>query len=258
MDCCDGLDALEERPRLVIADPPYNLGQPYEDYHDKKPHDEYLDFTERWMSRAVEKLHDHGSLWVFAPDEWVSEMDVMARKDLGLYKRRHIVWAFTFGQASQNNFSKSHCHILYFVKTKSRFTFNEEVLRVPSARQAIYGDKRANGKGKLPDATWMLLRHQLEPYMTPDKDTWLVSRVCGTFNERAKHSPNQIPLPIMVRIVRACSNVGDLVVDLFAGTGSSGVACATYERRWVGYDVSATCVKKSQARVDLARKEAGF
>lgn len=252
-DCVEGLAEMPAGfANLIISDPPYNIGMPYSAYDDDKSYDEYMAWTERWLAAACRALHKHGALWIFAPEEWVSEIDVLAKRKFKLHKRRHVVWAFTFGQASQKNFTKSTCHLLYYVKTKTRFTFADDAVRVPSARQIVYNDPRQNPKGKQPDATWMLLKEQLEPYCGPDKDVWLENRICGTYNEREPHSPNQIPLPIMDRIVRATSNPGDVVLDLFAGAGGLGVAAVTAGRDYLGYDLSKVCVKRSTARIEAA------
>lgn len=248
-NCIKGLQSLTDKAKLIIADPPYDFGQPYDACDDKKGYEKYMNFTYQWTAAAVEALDQHGSMFVFCPDEWVSEIDVHMRHELEMYKRRHIIWAFTFGQKASKNFTRSHCHILYFSKTKSKYTFNFDAVKVPSARQLVYNDKRAAAGGKPPDATWMLLKDQLEPYMTPNVDTWLVSRICGSFKERKNHSPNQIPVPLMERIVLACSNPGDLVVDPFAGTCSSGVACALHNRPWKGFDLSKQCVGHGNKRI---------
>ncbi len=255
-DCVKGANSLPKgKAKTVIADPPYNFGVPYDSYADNKTYAEYIKWTRQWMTAAVNALDKQGSLFVFVPDEWVSEIDMLARHELRLYKRRHIIWTFTFGVACQGNFSRSHCHILYFTKQKTNRTFNDDAIRVKSARTLVYKDKRANPKGKLPDATWMLLMDQLEQYMTGDTDVWLESRICGTFKERAKHSPNQIPLPIMERIIKATTNKGDTVIDMFAGTGGSGVAATLLGRNYIGYDVSPECVRQSNAKIAAARKK---
>lgn len=256
IDCVEGMKALNISPTEIIADPPYDFGQPYDAYEDNKGYDEYMAFTKRWLLTAADVLHKHGSMFIFCPDEWVSEIDMFCRHRLKMTKRRQIEWCFTFGQAAQKNWTRAHCHILYMTMTKTRFTFNEDAMRVPSARQLRYNDKRANPKGKMPDDVWMLLKEQLEPYMGPDKDAWLISRVCGTYKERQKHSPNQIPVPLMERLVLACSNPGDLVCDPFCGTGSSGVACAMHGRGYVGFDLSKKAVAASQQRIDSV-KQAG-
>jgi len=243
------MERLDRKAQLVVADPPYNQGMPYDAYDDNKSYDDYMTWSEGWLSTAVDCLDRHGSLWVFCPDEWVSEIDLTCRKNLGMYKQGHIIWAFTFGQKASKRFTRSHCHLLWLTKTKGTYTFNFDAVKVPSARQLVYKDKRAAAGGKPPDATWMLLREQLEPHMGADKDVWLQSRVCGTFKERRKHSPNQIPVPIMERIVLATSNPGDLVVDPFCGTGASGVACKLHGRNWQGFDLSETAVKATNARI---------
>lgn len=253
-DCIAKMKLLpRDKHHLIIADPPYNRNMAYEAYADNKKYEEYVEWTKSWMRLAYRTLHEHGSMWIFAPDEWASEVDMFGRHGLKMTKRRHVVWAFTFGQCAQKNFTQSHCHILYFTKKKTRFTWNSKPLAVPSARQLMYADKRANPKGKMPDATWMLLQHQLEPFMTPDRDTWLVSRICGTFKERGDFSPNQIPVPIMERIVLATSNRGDYVLDPFAGTCSSGIACAMHGRNWLGLDLSKKCIVEGSRRLRAAK-----
>ncbi len=251
-DCITAMRTLKQRANLIIADPPYNYGQAYDSYSDNKSYTEYMDWTLSWLTAANEALDKRGTMWIFAPDEWVSEIDVAVKQKLRLHKRQHVIWAFTFGQNCRKKFTRSHCHLLYYVKDRTSFTFNPELLLVPSARQLIYKDKRADAKGRLPDDTWMLLHQQLLPYMGGDKDVWLESRVCGTFKERKNHSPNQIPVPIMERILLACSDPGDFVLDPFAGTCSSGVACAKHARKWQGYDLSKRCVLEGNRRIKEA------
>jgi site-specific DNA-methyltransferase (adenine-specific) len=251
-DCVRKLLELDTSPALIIGDPPYNIGAAYDAHADNLSYDEYMTWTKTWIAAATQRITPYGSMWIFIPDEWVSEIDLMCRQEFKWHKRRHVVWAFTFGQRAQKNFTRSHCHLLWLTKHRTRYTYNADKVAVPSARQLVYNDKRADPNGKPPDATWMLLREQLEPYMTPDTDTWLQSRICGTFKERKKHSPNQIPLPIMERIIAATSNKGDLVVDMFAGTGASGVVAKQLQRNWLGFDLSKVCVRESNARIAKA------
>lgn len=254
-DCERSLPNLVPRGAadLIVMDSPYNLGRKYHNYDDDRPHPEFIKKVLAWMNCIVDALHEHGSLWVFAPDEWVADA-VTTGNLLGLYRRSWIVWTYTFGVANQKNFSRSHTHILYFTKHRKKFTFNADAIRVPSARQLVYNDKRQNPKGKLPDNTWALLREHLEPYMTPDTDTWLQSRICGTFKERQKHMDNQIPLPMWERIILACSNPGDLVVDPFAGSFGSGEVCVKINRNYLGIDISKPYVQAGSVRLKAAKK----
>lgn len=248
-DCNEAFKKLAIKPALIVADSPYNYGMNYDSYHDKKPRDKFLDWMHSWILGAYNALDKYGSFWIFAPDEWVSEVDMYCRNFCKFYRRSWIVWSFGFGVASQKNFARSHTHILYFTKHGTNFTFNADPVRVPSDRQLLYDDKRANPKGKLPNNTWVLQKDEMERVLPPEGDTWYVSRICGTFKEREKHSPNQIPVPLMQRIITSTSNPGDFVVDPFAGTGASGVACAMHGRNWIGWDISNTCVKQSNRRI---------
>jgi DNA modification methylase len=246
---------------LVCADPPYNLGQDYDAYDDKKTREEYMRFTVQWLAAAKEALHKHGALWLAIGTHFVSEVDVLA-KSMGFHKRAQVVWYYTFGQNSSGNFTRSHTYWLYYTKSKSKYTFNvdDPAVRVPSARQLIYNDKRANPKGRLPDDTWILRPQDAPDAFQPAHDVWTFSRICGTFKAKLKVSPNQMPVAMIDRIVRLCSNERDLVVDPFSGTGTTAEACARINRRFVGCDVSEACVKVGNERLaatyaDMERKK---
>lgn len=256
--CHDSLSWLAglatESAHLVIADPPFNYGQDYGDakVNDKKTTEEYLQWSGRWLQLVKLVLHRHGTFWLFVPDEWVTDLDHYIRHTLELHRQSWVVWAYGFGVACQKNFSRSHTHILRYTRTKGRFTFNAHAVRVPSDRQLIYKDKRANPKGKLPNATWVLHRHEIEQHLNGDKDTWYQSRICGTFHERDRNTPNQIPVPLMDRIVLATSNPGDLVLDPFCGTCSSGIAAARHGRRYLGCDIRQAAITTGEKRIDAA------
>ncbi len=249
------MDRKEARPaNLIIADAPYNFGHPYDKYLDNIPWSAYIEWTHKWLEAAYDMLHVHGSMFLFYPDELASFVDVFCQQELGLHKRGQIIWAYTFGvcNAAGKNFSRSHAHILYYTKTKTKFTFNGWEVAVPSARALRYNDKRANPKGKMPDDIWILRKEQMEEVFTPDQDTWLENRVCGTYKAREKDSPNQIPVPLLDRIVKAASNPGDLVTDPFSGSGSTGVSAATLGRDYIGIDVSKRYLANSRKRIDQA------
>lgn len=235
--------------RLAVLDPPYNFGQGYLDYEDAKKPVEFMRWSNDWMAAVIDSLTDDGSLFLFCPEEWVSEFDLALRSMHRMHRRRHIIWAFTFGQAAVDNFTRSHCHILYMCKDPNNYVFNRKEVLVPSARQAVYKDPRAAAGGKSPDDVWMLFAEQLEPCMTGSKTVWLESRICGTFKERKDHSPNQLPLPMIERIVKACSNEGDLTLDPFGGTFTTGVAARKHNRKFLGIDISQECVDRGIERI---------
>jgi DNA modification methylase len=236
----DCIDRLGELPAasvdLVFADPPFNIGYEYDVYHDKRASADYLAWTEKWLAAAVRVLKPTGSFFLAIGDEFVAEHKV--RLDaLGLTLRNWIVWHYTFGVNCTKKFNRSHAHILYYAKDAKRFTFNPDDIRVPSARQTTYADARANPVGKLPDDTWVLRPQETDRHFQPDSDTWFVSRVCGTFKERTGH-PCQMPEAVLERIIRVATNENEIVLDPFAGSGTTLAVAKKLGRRYFGCELS--------------------
>jgi len=158
----DSIKVLNQGPEgwvdLVFADPPFNIGYLYHNYDDRKEVDEYVDWSEQWMSAVYRALKPNGSFYLAIGDEFAADLCVAARRKIGFHMRNWIIWHYTFGQQTSKKFAKSHTHILYFTKSKpdkglANMTFNADAVRVASARQTTYADVRANPKGKLPDDT---------------------------------------------------------------------------------------------------------
>lgn len=257
IDCIAGMQSMPDGcVDLIVADPPYNIGRDYDAYDDDRPDDEYLQWCEKWISESVRVLKPDGSMWVASYANMVSEIDVTCKR-LGLHKRGHIIWGFTFGVNQSKNFTRAHTHWLYYTKSRTKFVFraNDVENRVPSARQLIYGDKRASPKGRLPDDVWILNMNQVKDKLPSNLDLWLESRVCGTFHERVKGSDNQIPTAITDRIIRFCSDPGQLVLDPFTGTGTTGVSAMRTRREFVGFELSSKSSKQAAARIAEAAKE---
>ncbi len=221
---------------LAFADPPFNIGYEYDVYNDRRSRAEYLLWTEQWLQAVCRVLKPHASFYVAIGDEYAAEIKV--RLDaLGLTMRNWIVWHYTFGVHCTRKFNRSHAHILYYVVDSRRFTFHSEAVRVPSARQTTYADRRANPKGKMPDDTWVLRPQEEAKCFDPGSDTWYVPRICGTFKDRAGH-PCQMPEALLQRILRVSSNPGDLVLDPFAGSGTTLVAAKRLGRNYLGIELS--------------------
>lgn len=221
---------------LVFADPPFNVGYEYDVYNDRRSAAEYVAWARQWLQECRRALTPTGSLFVAIGDEFAAEYKI-ALDELGLTMRNWIVWHYTFGPAQRIKFTRSHAHILYYVADPQSFTFNADAVRVPSARQLVYGDKRANSKGKVPDDTWALIPDHHPSLFAADSDTWNVPRVCGTFKERTGH-PCQMPEVILDRIIRTATNPGALVLDPFAGSGTTLAAAKRAGRDFLGFELS--------------------
>ena len=247
-DCLEGMDGLDDGSvDLVFADPPFNIGYEYDLYEDSLEDNEYLDWSRRWMQQVVRILKPDGSFWLAIGDEYAAEMKVLMQRTLGLTCRSWVIWYYTFGVNCRNKFNRSHAHLLQMVKDPGNFTFNADAARVPSARQLVYGDKRANPRGRLPDDTWILRPQDLPEGFQADDDTWYFPRVAGTFKERSGFHGCQMPEQLLGRIIRVSSNEGELVVDPFAGSGTTLAVARKLHRKYLGFEISGDYV-------DLIRK----
>jgi DNA modification methylase len=262
----DSTEVLNAGPEgwidLVFADPPFNIGYLYHNYDDRKNVDDYVNWSEKWMRAVYRALKPNGSFYLAIGDEFAADLCYVARRKIGFHMRNWIIWHYTFGQQTKKMFAKSHTHILYFSKEKpnpgmSNLTFNADSVRVASARQTTYGDKRANSKGKLPDDVWYLRPQEAaaHAYFESGYDTWFESRVCGTFAEREGWHGCQMPIGILNRIIQASSNPGDIVLDPFNGSGTTVVAAALLGRKYVGIDQSSEYVGFATKRLEHALEQ---
>jgi site-specific DNA-methyltransferase (adenine-specific) len=247
-DCLHHLAKLpEESVDLAFADPPFNIGYEYDVYNDHRGRADYLLWTEKWLQAVRRVLKPHGSLYVAIGDEYAAEMKVRLDQ-AGLVMRNWIIWHYTFGVCCQQKFNRAHAHIFYYVVNPRRFTFHADAIRVPSARQTTYADRRANPRGKVPDDTWVLRPQEEARCFAPNSDTWYVARVCGTFKERTGH-PCQMPEAVLERIVRVSSSPGDLVLDPFAGSGTTLAVAHRLGRRYLGIELSAEYASRIRQRL---------
>jgi DNA modification methylase len=252
-DCVESLGRLQpESVDLAFADPPFNIGYDYDVYDDRTDAEHYLDWTRTWGRGMHRALKPTGTFWLAIGDEYAAELKLIFQKDLGFTCRSWVIWYYTFGVNCTKKFSRSHAHLFHFVKDAKRFTFNSMAIRVPSARQLVYADTRASSSGRLPDDTWILRPQDLPEGFQAEEDTWYFSRVCGTFKERAGWHGCQMPEQLLGRIIRACSNPGDVVLDPFAGSGTTLVVAKKLCRKWIGFELSPHYAAQAQARLDAA------
>ncbi len=253
-------DCLQLFPRvasgsidLVFADPPFNIGYDYDIYDDRLEAEAYLHWTRSWGREVVRALKPDGTFWLAIGDEFAAEMKVLFHRELGLSLRNWVIWYYTFGVHCTRKFSRSHAHLFYFVKDPKRFTFDDQSIRVPSARQLVYFDSRANPEGRLPDDTWILRPQDVENGFAPESDTWYVPRVCGTFKERAGWHGCQMPEQLLGRIIRGCSNPGATVLDPFGGSGTTLTVAKKLGRRFLGFELSPDYAAAIEARLAAAK-----
>jgi site-specific DNA-methyltransferase (adenine-specific) len=224
--------------RLAFADPPYNIGIDYGKGRklDLLPAGEYLDWCYRWMASVKRLLTHDGSIWALSDPRWAGRFQCIL-EDMGLHYRETIIWVETFGVHCESKFGRDHRPLFRFTAHPKRQVFHPD--RVPSARQTIYNDRRANPRGRIPS------------------NVWTISRVCGTFNERLPEFPTQLPLDLLRRIVKTASDPGDLVLDPFSGSATTGVVCAELGRRYVGIEINPDFAQRSRERLLAVQHRTG-
>lgn len=230
-DCCK---VLSELPRdsvdLIVADPPYNIGIDYGSGQQADRRADYDIWCQRWIGWCYRALKPHGSIWIISGQEHGADIDI-ALQNCDFAIRNRITWHETFGVQCRKKFARTSRPIYYAVKDEKNFTFNSEVVTVPSARQEVYGDKRAAAGGKIMG------------------DVWKISRVCGTFKERVKGVPTQLPSELVRRIIGVSSNPGDVVLDPFLGSGTTLAVAQEMYRDGIGIELNSEYAAIAQRRL---------
>lgn len=252
-DCRKMLDAIPEvrdkQVRLVFADPPFNWNRAYDEWHDRMEDDEYLQFTYDWIDKCVDALTPDGSLWINIPDDWAAEIVYHLKHHEDRARRMFLenwcIWHYRFGQNTTSRFINSKVHALYFVKDPVNRVWNPEPILETSDRRAIYGDPRTESK-----------KDGMPSGLRVPMDVWygkFWGRVQGNNKERRGYHDNQLPEVYLERVILACSNEGDVVLDPFTGSGTTGVVARQYGRTFVGTEFS-----KKNAESAIARIKAGM
>lgn len=215
---------------LIFADPPFNWNRAYDEWDDRRTEDEYLGFTYAWLDLCVEALKDSGSLWVNIPDDWAAEIVVHLKRKRRMYMVNWCIWHYRFGQNTNGRFINSKVHTLYFCKDPGKRVWNPEGVLEVSDRRSIYADKRTETK-----------KDGMPAGLRVPMDVWYGQywgRVQGNNLERRNYHDNQLPEVYLERVIRCSSNEGDVVLDPFLGSGTTGVVARALGRRFIGTEFS--------------------
>jgi site-specific DNA-methyltransferase (adenine-specific) len=232
-DCITEMQQMKAgTARLIFADSPYNIGINYGQgvKADQLTDKTYLKWCSKWMAACERLLTPDGSLWVMINDEYADHFGILLR-NTGLHRRAWIKWYETFGVNCTKNFNRCSRHIFYCVKNPKDFVFNTEAITRPSDRQVKYADKRASPHGKIWD------------------NVWSIPRLVDNSKERLPDFPTQLPLDLVRPIVQCASEPGDLVIDPFCGSGTTGVAASKSGRRFVGIEKNRRFVRAAETRL---------
>ncbi|MFG0325970.1 MAG: DNA-methyltransferase, partial [Phycisphaerales bacterium JB037] len=224
-------------------------------WHDKMPELEYRDvrdaarelgdsqaFTGQWLDACLSALSPTGSMWVNIPDDSAAEI-VVHLKSRGLTMINWCIWHYRFGQNTTGRFINSKVHALYFARSAEHRTWNPEPVLELSDRRSTYFDKRTESK-----------RDGMPAGMRVPMDVWygkFWGRIQGNNKERRHNHDNQLPEVYLERVIRACSNPGDLVLDPFTGSGTTGVVAHAWKRRFIGTEFSKDMAASAAERIKL-------
>jgi len=217
--CGDCLKVFPELPTaaMVFADPPDNIGCRYNGFCDDWENTgDYID----WLSELIFMVCDQQEtpiFWLSFNRIWMLDI-YCSLPALVSTELRQFIWRYTFGQHRRSDCGSGYRPILRFLNRGAKIY--PDAIRVPSARQTQYNDKRADPRGRVPD------------------DVWEFRRVCGTFKERKSWHPCQHPKDLLKRMVLFSAKPGDLVIDLFAGTGNMLEVCRELDRDCIAIEIS--------------------
>jgi site-specific DNA-methyltransferase (adenine-specific) len=259
----DNLEVLaglgDERFRLIYIDPPFNTGKPQtrerlavardeqgdrvgfagRRYRTTKlgeqsfadEFDDYLGFLEPRLIAAFEHLERDGSLFVHLDYREVHYVKVALDHIFGRANfMNEIIWAYDYGARSKSRWSAKHDNILWYVKDPKNYVFDFEAMdRIPYMAPGLVGPEKA-ARGKTPT------------------DVWWHTIVSPTGKEKTGY-PTQKPIGLLKRIVAVHSEVGDTVMDCFAGSGSFGAAAIELGRNCVLIDQNPAAVQLMRSRL---------
>lgn len=236
--CCECRGYLEKVENFhgkfdaIITDPPFNIGQVYDVCDDRRSEIAYADWFAGWFCHATQCLRPGGVFAINVPDDLV-ELTLRQAKLNGLHRIDWIIWHYKFGQCHNHSFISSHTHCLVFQTDfeHSLHTWNPDAVLVESDRDSKYGDTRT--------------AHSATPGKRVPLDVWSVdndgpnwSRIVGANIEKVADHPNQLPEKYLERLIRSYTNVDDLILEPFGGTGTTAVVADALKRRCVTLELS--------------------
>ena len=241
-DCLDLLRKLpDEIVSLTVTSPPYNIGKPYEKQRDIE---EYLSWCESWIREIYRLTKPHGAFWLN-----LGYFEVPGRgralpipyllwDRIPFYIIQEVVWNYGAGVAARRAFSPRNEKFLWCVKDPDNYIFNLDDVRDKTVK---YPNQKKNGKLKC------------NPNGKNPTDVWQIPKVTSGTNrasrERTDH-PAQFPIAVVNRIIRACSNPDDLILDPFMGSGSTAEACLRNSRKVVGFEIRSDYLQVAGRRIE--------
>lgn len=224
---------------LIVADPPYNIGKDYADdpTGDKLSPEQFRHMLSRAIMQNYHILRPGGVMfWLCPADQMFSIYGLLTTWAPGrLLWDTPIIWHEPFAQNQRKRLTCNYRVWFPIVKGVAEPTFNGQDILIPTDRATKYNDPRSVTGLKVPGRVWKYRRLQ------------------GRSKDWQDWHPCQLAPEQLERIVLGWSNLGDTVVDAFAGSGSLGAVCVKNGRNFIGIDRSPTYVQKINERLERCR-----
>ena len=243
----------DESVDMIIADPPYNIKKA--DWDTFESQEAYIQFSMEWIEQAARVLKPHGSLFVCGFSEILADIKHPASR---FFKScRWIIWHYKNKANLGKDWGRSHESILHFRKTKN-FTFNIDEIRIPYGEHTLkypshpQAETSQYGNGKNGNHVWEPnpLGAKPKDVLEIPQDIIEVPTTCNGMHEKTPH-PTQKPEELVRKIILASSNVGDIILDPFCGSGTTPVCSEQLQRKWLACDLSPEYLDWACNRIEM-------
>lgn len=196
--------------------------------------DDFLGFIKPRLLEAFRLLADDGSLFVQIDYREVHYVKVLLDSIFGRTSFiNELIWSYDYGGKPKNRWPAKHDTILWYAKDPEHYTFNYAAIdRIPYMAPDLVGPEKAE-RGKIPTDVW-----------------WMT--IVPTNSKEKTGYPTQKPIKLLSRIVNVHSKPDDLILDFFAGSGTTGMAAALAQRRFILVDSSLDAVNLMAERLSFA------
>lgn len=226
---------------LIFADPPYNIGKDFDGLKEQWLEDDFLEWCYEWLEECYRVLKKDGTFYLMNSTENMPFLDIWCRKKFHIKSR--IVWTYdSSGVQAKKYFGSLYEPILMMTKSKDNYTFNHEDIMV---------EAKTGAKRKLMDYR----KNPPQPYNTKKVpgNVWEYSRVRYKMLEYENH-PTQKPEALLERIVKASSNVDDIVLDPFSGSFTTCATAKKLGRKSIGIEINEDYTKIGIRRLGIDSK----
>ncbi len=229
---------------LLIVDPPYNLAK---DFHGKtfkaQTNVEYEKYTREWLSKVAKKLKKTASIYVCC--DWKSSLVIGPLMEEFFILRNRITWQREKGRGAKTNW-KNSMEDIFFATVSDEYNFNLDAVMV---RKRVLAPYKANGKPK----DWEKTEDGNFRNTCPSNFWDDIAVPYWSMPENTAH-PTQKPEKLIAKLILASSNKGDIVLDPFSGSGTTGVVAKKLGRNFIDIEQNPLYCAWSEKRLSECRE----